>query len=128
MILKQVLSKTLHFLQCYGIPQRHMKCCNLVKAKRMCTMKLSMCCCVTRKDTRANFCFGCHYLNFMKNLRQSKLCICFIFKGNEHLSTDTATLQKLKIYLEFAFSSFLVTKNKFQTQRLPKFMLHATYI
>ena len=47
----------------------------------------------------ANFGIGCHYLNFMKNLEQSKLFICFFEKRNEHLSTDTATLQKLKIYL-----------------------------
>ena len=49
MILKQVLAKALHFLQCYWISQTHMKCCNLVKAERMRKMKLSVCCYVTRK-------------------------------------------------------------------------------
>ena len=37
------------------------------------------------------FLFWIYHLNFMKNLRQSKLFVCFFEKWNEHLSTDTAT-------------------------------------
>ena len=35
-------------------------------AKRVRTMKLAVCCYITCKDTRANFCFGCYHLDFMK--------------------------------------------------------------
>ena len=82
MIPKQVLSKTLYFLQCYWISQRHtrMKCCNLVKTKRVRTMKLSVCCYITRKDTRANFCFGCYHLNLMKKLYAVKIMRMFLWK------------------------------------------------
>ena len=73
MIPKQVLSKTLCFLQCYCISQRHMKFCNLVKTKGMLTIKLSVCYYVTRQDTQANFCFGCYQLNFMKKLYAVKI-------------------------------------------------------
>ena len=80
MIPKQLLSKTLYFLQCYWISQRptRMKCCNLMKTKRMRTMKLSVCCYVTRN--RANFCFGCYHLNFMKKPQAVKNMRMFLWK------------------------------------------------
>ena len=68
MIPKQLFNYQKLYTFCNVVEYRKdviMKYCNLVKTKRMRTMKLSVCCYVTRKDTRANFCFGCYHLNFM---------------------------------------------------------------
>ena len=35
---------------------------------------------VTRKNTRANFCFGCYHLKFMKKLYAVKIMQCFCEK------------------------------------------------
>ena len=126
MILKQVLSKTLYFLQCYWLSQRHsrMKCCNLVKTMSMRTMKSSVCCYVTRKDTQANFCFGCFHLNFMKKLKAVKIMRMFLWKIKWtsfcwycHLA-ETKNLFKICVIF-----FFLVTKTKFPTKKTTK--IHA---
>ena len=86
-----------------------MKCCNLVKAKRMRTMKLSVCCYVTRKDTRANFCFGWYHLNFIKNLRQSKLCIvCFFLKKWTSFSWYYCLAETKNLFLFCIFCVFFI--------------------
>ena len=52
--------------------------CNLVKTKRMRTMKLSVCCYVKRKDTRANFSFECYHLNSIEKPWAIKIMRMFL--------------------------------------------------
>ena len=63
-----IIKNSTLFAMLLNIAKAFMKCCNLVKAKRRRTMKLSVCCYVTHKDTQANFCVGCYHLNCMKKL------------------------------------------------------------
>ena len=93
-----------------------MKCCNLVKAKRMRTMKLSVCCYVTRKDNRANFCFRCYHLNFIKKTLGSQN-YAYVFLKNEMnvflliycCFVETKTLLIISFFLLF-FSNMKTTK------------------